>query len=239
MSTAISREDVKTTTLVEGQRLDQPAFHALYEAMPPSMRAELIGGIVSMPSPLGIEHGDGSKWIVVWIDRYEEFTPGVQALDGATVILDARNEPQPDVTLRVLPEYGGRTRNEEGYVAGAPELVVEVARSTRYMDLGPKLDQYERAGVLEYVVRAMGPDELAWFVRENDRFVELAPDTDGLFKSRVFPGLWLDPIALLKGDRAAVRAASRTAVDRGLASPEHAAFVAALKAGKHEKIQDS
>jgi hypothetical protein len=39
------------STLVEGQRLDQPTFHALYEAMPPGTRAELIDGVVYMPSP--------------------------------------------------------------------------------------------------------------------------------------------------------------------------------------------
>ena len=37
-------------TLVEGQRLDQPTFHALYEAMPPGTRAELIDGVVYMPA---------------------------------------------------------------------------------------------------------------------------------------------------------------------------------------------
>ena len=41
-------------TLVEGQRLDQPTFHALYEAMPPGTRAELIDGVVYMPSPVGL-----------------------------------------------------------------------------------------------------------------------------------------------------------------------------------------
>jgi hypothetical protein len=32
-------------TLVEGQRLDQPTFHALYEAMSPGTRAELISAV--------------------------------------------------------------------------------------------------------------------------------------------------------------------------------------------------
>ncbi len=38
-------------TLVEGERLDQPTFHALYEATPPGTRAELIdvSGIVARP----------------------------------------------------------------------------------------------------------------------------------------------------------------------------------------------
>jgi Uma2 family endonuclease len=214
--------------LVEGQRLDQPTFHARYEAMPPGTRAELIGGVVSMPSPVSYEHGDTLMGVLVWLDRYEEFTPGVHALNDVTVKLGWRNEPQPDAGLRVRPEYGGRTRNEGGYVAGAPELLVEVARATRYVDLGPKLDEYERAGVLEYVVCAAAPDEVVWHVLDSGRFVAVAPDQDGLYRSRVFPGLWLDPAALLAGTRAAVR----DALDRGLATPEHAAFVAGLAAAR-------
>ena len=138
--------------LIEGHRLDQPTFHARYEAAP-GIHAELIGGVVSMPSPLGFEHGGSTIALAVWLDRYSEQTPGVQPLDNTTVILDWRNEPQPDLVLRVLPECGGQTRNEGLYVAGAPELVVEVSRSSRYVDLGPKRDEYERAGVQEYVVR--------------------------------------------------------------------------------------
>ena len=38
--------------LVAGQQLDQPTFHERYEAMPPETRAELVGGVVYMPSPL-------------------------------------------------------------------------------------------------------------------------------------------------------------------------------------------
>jgi hypothetical protein len=214
--------------LVEGQRLDQPTFHTRYEAMPPSTRGELLAGVVCMPSPLSFGHSDALIPMIVWLDRYEEFTAGVQALENATVMLDWRNEPQPDAALRVRPEYGGRTRNEGGYVAGVPELVVEVARSTRYIDLGPKFNEYERAGVLEYVVRAVDPDEVVWYVQENGRFIILLPDPDGLYRSRAFPGLWLDPRALLAGDRAAVRAA----LDQGVAAPEHAAFVARLAAAQ-------
>ncbi len=43
--------------LVEGQRLDQPTFHALYEAMPPSTRAELINGVVRL-DPTALLAGD-------------------------------------------------------------------------------------------------------------------------------------------------------------------------------------
>lgn len=228
MSTAISREDVKAAVLVEGQRLDQPTFHALYEAMPPGTRAELIGEVVWMPSPLGNDHSGCSVDVLFWLTLYARRTPGVEPLNNATVILDQRNEPQPDAGLRVLPEFGGRSHNEDRYIGGAPELLVEVARTSRSLDLGPKLDEYGRAGVLEYIVWALEPDELFWFVRDADRLAERDPDPDGLHRSGVFAGLWLDPLALLRKDHDAVRAA----LDRGLASPEHAAFVAALEAGK-------
>jgi hypothetical protein len=226
MSTAVPprRSVAADAPLVEGQRLDQPTFHERYEAMPPGTRAELIGGVVSMPRPASFDHSDSVIPLVVWLDRYAEHTPGVQVLENATVILGWRNEPQPDAGLRVRPEHGGRTRNEKRYFAGAPKLLAEVSRSSRYIDLGPKFDEYERAGLLEYVVRSVDPDEVLWHVLENGRYVSLEPGADGLIRSRVFPGLWLDPAALLKGDRAAVC----TSLDRGLETPEHAAFAAGL-----------
>ncbi len=215
-------------TLVEGQRLDQPSFHALYEAMPPGTRAELIDGVVYVPSPVGMDHGMAVVSSIVWLDYYAERTPGVQVMDNTTTILGWKSEPQPDVLLRIIPECGGRTWNEGGYVHGAPELIVEVARATRYLDLGPKRNEYQQAGVFEYVVHAMDPDEIAWFAQEQGALKPHPTDADGLYRSTAFPGLWLDPQALLTGDRQRLRAA----IDLGCATPEHAAFVARLAAAR-------
>jgi Uma2 family endonuclease len=210
--------------LIEGQRLDQPTFHARYEAMPPGTRAELINGVVHMPSPVRLEHGRAHGPAYGWLDYYAENSTGVETLIDTSTILSFRSEPQPDVQLRILPEYGGRSRDSKGYIHDAPELVVEVSKATRYVDLGPKLEDYERAGVLEYIVRAVEPDEVFWFVLRNGRFDDLEPGADGIYRSEVFPGLWLDPVALLAGDRKRLRAV----VDLGCATPEHAAFVARL-----------
>ena len=212
------------STLVEGQRLDQPTFHALYEAMPPGTRAELIDGVVYMPSPLGRAHGRAHFPVIAWLSSYLENTPGVEVLVNATTILGRKSEPQPDALLRVLPECGGRIHDEAGYIHGAPELIVEVSKATRSMDLGPKKVDYERAGVLEYVVRAFEPDEIFWFRQEQGVLVPRPIGDDGLYRSAVFPGLWLDPAALLKGDTRRLRAV----VELGCATPEHAAFVARL-----------
>ena len=215
-------------SLVEGQRLDQPTFHALYQAMPPGTRAELIDGVVYMPSPVGLEHGEAHVPVIVWLDYYAEQTPGLQVMDNATTILGWKGEPQPDALLRILPECDGRTWNERGFLRGAAELIVEVSKATRYVDLGPKKADYERAGVLEYVVRAIDPDEIFWFSQEQGTLVKRPVGADGLYHSTVFPGLWLDPQALVKGDRRRLRAV----VDLGCATAEHAAFVARLAAAR-------
>src|SRR5204862_339486 len=112
----------------------------------------------------------------------------------------------------------------DGYITGAPELVVEVARSSRAIDLGPKRTDYEQAGVREYLVVELGPDRVHWLALRDGRFEDLAPRADGWFRSEVFPGLWLDPSALFSGDLDGLSAA----LERGLATPEHAAFVARL-----------
>ncbi|HUY36447.1 MAG TPA: Uma2 family endonuclease [Pirellulales bacterium] len=224
MSVVQKHEAATVTPLVAGQRLDRATFHDRYEQMPPGTRAELVGGVVYMPSPLRFDHGDRDHWVSVWLDRYMEFTQGIAVSHNASTFLDDEGEPQPDVLLRILPEWGGRIRHVDGYLEGPPDLVIEIARSSRKFDLGPKYLDYERAGVSEYVVVGLEPDEAYWHVRRDERFVRVSPDTDGLFRSVVFPGLWLDAQALFDENRGRLR----EIVDRGVATPEHAAFVARM-----------
>jgi len=211
-------------TLVEGQRLDQSTFHALYEAMPPGTRAELINGVVLMPSPVGPLHGRANLPTLMWLGFYQRNTPGVEALVDTSTALGLKSEPQPDALLRILAECGGQTQVDQRFIRGVPELLVEVSHTSRYTDLGPKFEDYERVGVLEYVVRAIEPDEVYWFVLRRGRFVDLQPGPDGIYRSEVFRGLWLDPDALLAGDTLRLQAV----IDLGCATPEHAEFVARL-----------
>jgi len=214
----------RSRTLVEGHWVDQPTFHALYEAMPPGTRAELIDGVVSMTGPVSIAHGIAQVPVIMWLGHYAENTPGVQVMDRATTILGWKGETQPDGLLRILPACGGRTTNEREFVRGAPELVVEVAKATRFVDLGPKRAEYEQAGVQEYVVHALDPDEIFWFGQEQGVLVQRPIGRDGLYRSIVFPGLWLDPEALVNGDTRRQRAV----LEVGCATLDHAAFVARL-----------
>ena len=224
MSTTDREVQLALPWLVDGERLDRATFHERYAAMPEETRAELIGGAVYMASPLGLEHGESNVPVVIWLDYYAEFTPGVRVAENATVIFEDYGEPQPDVVLRILPEFGGRTRTEGRYYANGPELVVEIADATLKKDLGPKLADFERAGVPEYIVLGVDPPAVRWHVRVDGRLVEVGPDADGIYRSKVFPGLWLDPAALLSGDRRRLR----EVVDQGVATDDHAAFVREL-----------
>lgn len=211
--------------LENGDRLDQKTFHARYDAMPEHVRAELIGGIVFMSSPLKPPHGRMQTRVMVWLGNYEEATPGVEAYDNTTAILGPESEPQPDGCLIIAPAKGGQMHfNEDEYLEGTPEFIAEIGSSTEALDLHGKRDDYEGAGVREYLVVALRQRRVFWFVLRNGRFEEQAPGPDGILRSEVFPGLWLDPAALLRHDGQRVQEVLRL----GLASPEHAAFVAVL-----------
>jgi Uma2 family endonuclease len=225
MSTAPRAKPETLPPLRAGERLDQPTFHERYEAMPPETRAELVGGVVYVPSPMRQDHGKPSQFIAGWLFQYECQTPGIEGYIGTTVKLDLKGEPQPDHLLLIPAELGGQSGvDADNYLTAAPELVVEVARSSRRYDLTKKKVDYERAGVLEYLVAELDPDRIHWFVRRGDHFEVLRPGRDGIHRSEAFPGLWLDSKALFTEDRARLV----RVLKRGLRSPEHAAFAARL-----------
>ncbi|ETX04283.1 MAG: hypothetical protein ETSY2_29675 [Candidatus Entotheonella gemina] len=209
--------------LEAGDHLDQATFHQRYQAMPAGFRAELIGGVVIVPSPLKPEHGEYHALVMMWLGHYWAATPGTRVRDNATAILGDTSEPQPDGVLIIDPAYGGQTGySEDGYAIGPPELVVEVASSSESIDLNAKRRDYEQAGVLEYVVIVLRQRVVRWFCLQ-DRVVT-APDS-GIFESKTFPGLRLAAEALLQLDGPTVIETLR----QGLATPAHETFVQQLQ----------
>jgi Uma2 family endonuclease len=212
--------------LCAGDRLTRAEFERRYEAMPQVKKAELIEGVVHMPSPVSQKnHGGPNFKVIAWLGLYESATPGVEGGDNATIRLDLENEPQPDAFLRIRPELGGQSRDSGDYVGGAPELIAEVAASSTSYDLHDKLRAYQRNAVLEYVVWRVWDRAIDWFVLREDRYVPLPLNSAGHYQSEVFPGLWLDPAAMIGGDLAQVM----VVLQQGLASPQHADFVRRLR----------
>jgi Uma2 family endonuclease len=219
------RRPAEVPELNNGDHMTQAEFHRIYEQMPEDFRAELIGGIVYVSSPLKRPHGNRHPRLGMLFTIYEFNTPGVEMGDNATVLLGHESEPQPDLYLRILPEYGGQsgtTRAE--YVVGAPELLAEVADSSRAIDLHRKREDYRRHGVWEYLVWSLREQQLRWFDLRADR--ELQADADGVIRVHSFPGLWIDVAALLNKDPRLL-----AVLNQGLATQEHAAFVRALAEG--------
>ena len=209
--------------LANGDELDADEFLRRYSAMPDIKKAELIDGVVYfMASPVRVhEHGDPDSLMQTWVGYYSVSTPGIRASTNATARLGAKRVPQPDASLRYLPERGGKTKvGKDGYLVGAPELVFEISASSVSIDVNKKLHDYLKAGVQEYVAWLTEESVLKWWFLKNGEYHLLPADKDGIFHSRVFPGLWLDSKALLKGDGKRVMAVLR----RGLKSKEHAAF---------------
>ena len=215
--------------LEPGDRLTRPEFERRYDAMPHLRKAELIEGVVYMPSPIRFRHhGRPHALLMGWLIHYEAETPGVLTADNSTARLDLDNEPQPDAVLLIDPARGGQARiSEDDYIENAPELVAEVASSSVSIDLTTKLHVYRRNGVREYVVWRVLDLAVDWFVLRDGQYARLVLDEEGLLRSETFPGLWLDVPALVRGEVAGVLAA----VQRGLTSLEHNAFAVRLSHG--------
>ena len=215
-------------SLEPGDRFTRCEFERRYAARPDIGKAELIEGVVYRPSPVRANsHARPHLLVAAWLGTYDGATPHVAGLDNATLRLDLDNEPQPDALLRIEAAAGGRSRlSADDYVEGPPELIVEVAASSAAYDLHDKRNAYRRNGVPEYVVWRVHDNRIDWFALVVDDYRALVPDADGTLHSRVFPGLRLAVDAALTLDLAGVLAELR----QGLETPEHAAFVAGLRA---------
>ena len=208
--------------LENGDRLTRWEFERRYAERPDVKKAELIEGVVYMPSPVRLVHSGPHAMIQTVFLVYTAYTPGIRGHDNATVRLDLDNEPQPDVLLYIEEEAGGQSRvSDDGYLEGAPELVVEVAASSASIDMHDKLRVYRRNGVREYVVWRTHEQRIDWFELSDGEYRPLPPDDDGVIHSRVFPGLRLDAGALLRGDLAGALSTLRGGVE----STTHRQFV--------------
>ena len=210
--------------LENGDRMTQAEFHRRYEASPEDAKFELVAGTVYKPARGRVSHSDLDVDLGWALGMCGRATRGVEFLPRTTIILGEESEPEPDLTLRILPEYGGQSRSTaDDYVAGPPELIGEIAYSRRSIDRHQKRVDYRRAGVVEYVVVCVEEREIHWFDFKVRRLIR--PSVRGVYRSRIFPGLWIDGPALLGLKSQQVEKVAR----EGLASKEHAAFVKELQ----------
>src|SRR5438067_2011805 len=216
---------VEPVELVTGQRMNVAEFLSRWEDLPDLKNAELIDGVVYVPSPVSLDHGSRDTQIIWWLTQYAYATPGCKSGNNSTwLILDSA--PQPDSYLRILPACGGQSRDQGKYATGAPELVVEICLTSTEVDFGPKLALYQRAGVREYITIQLFGKRIVWRVLKDGVYLSQSLPADGILRSHVFPGLWLDVAAFWQDDGAKMSAA----LNAGLSTVDHQRFVEELRA---------
>jgi Uma2 family endonuclease len=226
-SQVISTPGKGVPPLHNGDRLSLTEFEKRYQAHPHVKKAELVEGVVHMPSPVHLErhaqlHGD----VITWLGVYRAATPGVYLADNATVRLDLDNVVQPDALLRLDEALGGRAHvTSDDFLFGPPELVVEIAASSAAYDLHDKLHVYRRNGVQEYFVLTAYEQRAIWYALREGEYHPLESDDQGILRSQVFPGLFFQPEQFWAGDLAGLLAV----LQQGLNTPEHTAFVTRLQ----------
>ncbi|TWT86053.1 Uma2 family endonuclease [Neorhodopirellula pilleata] len=196
--------------LESGDILDAGEYWRRCSAMPEKVKAERINRKVYLMSPLrAVHHGNPHALLAGWLIHYCMHHPTLRVSDSATIQLNLDNDPQPD--LCVIRE-GGQTHFNDGYIVGPPEMIVEIAGSSASYDFGEKRYVYEQAGVGEYLVFETIEGRIAWWRHDNGRYVDISP-SDGIYRSVLFPRLWLDADAL----RAADTLKLIRALERGMA----------------------
>ncbi|QJB45426.1 Uma2 family endonuclease [Dolichospermum flos-aquae] len=212
--------------LENGDRLSRHEFERRYTESLDIKKAELIEGVVYVASPLRFQrHAEPHAKLMIWLGNYQIYTPGIKLGIEPTIRLDQDNEPQPDGVLLIDESLGGKSRiTDDDYIEGAPELVAEIAASSAAYDLYDKKKAYKRNGIQEYLVWQSLENKLDWFGLHDSEYILLQPDTEGIIKSQVMPGLWLSVTALLAGDMVKVLEVLQT----GLNSPEHTEFLRRL-----------
>jgi len=194
------------TPLESGDRLKRDEFERRYSERPDIKKAELVEGVVYVASPVRIpEHAEPHAHVVFWLGSYVARHPECRFADNGTVRLDDENELQPYAMLFRAKASGGQASiDDDGFLEGAPELIVEVAASSAAYDLGPKKEAYRRNGVREYVVWQILEGRIDWFQLTDSDFERVEPDATGVIESSVFAALRLNVPAMLQGDLAAV-----------------------------------
>jgi hypothetical protein len=219
--------EIPVPPLRTGDRMTRAEYAAVYEPLPTDFRAQLIEGVVYLSGPVKFIHGQATAHLAGWAGMYRGWTPGVTGSLHVTTRLDPMNEPEPDVSLLIDAASGGQTFvSPDDFLVGPAEWIGEVVESRDAAEYGPKMAAYARNGVREYVVWCLEDDSIEWFSLRGGRYEPLSPDGAGIIRSEVLPGLWLDVTAMLNDNFPRLW----DVLQQSLASPEHAAFVAALQA---------
>lgn len=213
-----------------GDHMSLDEFLDRWNRMPDLKFAELTDGAVYLPLPVSKDHGFYDSRIQAFCGYYAMRTLGTESGTNGNWLVPSDAAPQPDCAISIAPEYGGRCTVGEGLAAGVPEMVSEICHSSRAYNLGPKLALYQSAGVNGHLAVLVEERRFEWRMLVNGSYQLLDSDAN-VYRSRIFPGLWINEFAFWKDDSETLL----KTLEQGLATREHQTFVESLQRGLQEK----
>jgi len=177
----------------EDERGDKITYEEFLHSCDEDTLAEWVDGEVVMTSPASDRHQDLCDFLVTILRVYTE-QRGLGLVRSAPFQMKTGpNLPgrEPDI-LFVAKENVPRFKNV--YLDGPADLIVEVVSpESRLRDRGEKLAEYEMGGVREYWVIDPGRQQADFSVLdEGGRYERRRPDAQGVYRSAVVPGFWIN-----------------------------------------------
>jgi Uma2 family endonuclease len=168
-----------------GVRMTASEFLALGET---PERLELVDGVVCMSPSSSVPHQRFVREILYQLETFRRANPGVEVLPDVDLVLASGTVYRPDI----IAYADARALLGAQRAEAVPSLVVEVlSAATRAFDLTTKKDDYEKAGVGEYLVVHPKDARVQLFRREAQRLVELGVQGDSAACTSL-PGFALD-----------------------------------------------
>ncbi len=183
-------------TLSRVEVVERMTAKEFFRCAPEDQKAELIDGVMIMPSPPTYAHERLQIFLLRLIGEFVERNELGEVLGSRTAVeLEKNQAPEPDL-LFVAKERAEIIRKEG--VFGAPDLVIEILSvSTAGYDRGGKFRAYERAGVRElWLIDPYGPAGTEFFQRDGDLLKPIMPDARGVIVSNVLPNFQLQTVWL-------------------------------------------
>jgi len=150
----------------------------------------IFGDVIEM-SPVSVQHGHISIYLMTLLQIYLEKTTGGKVCEDPIVMRAAENLParQPDIQV-ILPERADIIKPNQ--VAGPAHLVVEiVSPGSVQRDRGEKFREYEQGGVDEYWIIDPQREEALFYVRDDGGLYRAQSLVEGAYTSTVLPRLQL------------------------------------------------
>lgn len=179
-------------TLSRVEVVERMTAKDFFRRAPEDRKAELIDGVMIMPSPPSDRHERLVGFLFTLIRMYCEDRDLGEVRGSRTAVELADDQaPEPDV-LFVAKERADIITDEG--VFGAPDLVIEVlSASTAAYDRGSKFHAYERAGVRElWLIDPYGPAGTEFYQRSGEYLKPIMPGPNNVLSSMVLPGFRLN-----------------------------------------------